>query len=255
MSLLAITREVSPRLNDCELTWHTRQPIDLARAIAQHKAYQACLADLGLEVVSLPAAADLPDSIFVEDPALVLDEVAVILNMGAPSRRPEAPLLAKTLATYRPLRYLRPPAMADGGDLLRVDRAIFAGLSSRTNPEAITQLREMLKPYDYVVHPVEVKKCLHLKSACSYLGGESLLVNRSLIDLERLGRYDLLDVAAEEPGAANVLSINQTVFMPASFPRTRSLLEERKLRVRAVDVSELQKAEAGVTCCSVILRG
>ena len=254
MPLIAITREVSPRLNDCELTWHTREPIDLARAIAQHKAYQGCLTELGLKVVSLPAAPDLPDSVFVEDPALVLDEVAVILKMGAPSRRPEAPLLARTLATYRPLRYLREPATAEGGDLLRIGRAVFVGLSRRTNREAVTQLREMLKPYGYEADALEVKKCLHLKSACSYLGGQSLLVNRSFIDPQPLRRYNLIEVAAEEPGAANVLSINDRVVMPASFPATRRILEARQLQVRVVDVSELQKAEAGVTCCSVILK-
>lgn len=254
MALIAITREVSPRLNECELTWHTRQRIDLARAIAQHREYQACLAGCGVRVVSLPAAPDLPDSVFVEDPALVLDEVAVILNMGAPSRRPEAPLLAKTLAAYRPIQYLRAPAMADGGDLLRIGRLLLAGLSRRTNREAISQLQKILAPYGYEVRPVAVKKCLHLKSACSYLGGESLLVNRDWIDPQPLRQFELFDVPAKEPDASNVLSIKGTILMPASFPETRRLLEDRGLRVRAIDLSELQKAEAGVTCCSLILR-
>src|SRR6266567_871761 len=168
--LIAITREVSASINNCELSFHERRPIDVAKAITQHKAYQDCLAELGVRVISLPAEPELPDAVFVEDPAVVVDEIAIISIMGLPSRRPEARTLADTLCRYRPLKFLLEPATLDGGDVLRVGRRVFAGLSQRTNKQGIAQLRDMLGAFDYQVQPVEVKNCLHLKSACSYIG-------------------------------------------------------------------------------------
>jgi dimethylargininase len=250
--LTAITREVSSSINNCELSFHARQPIDVAKAIAQHKAYQDCLADLSVRVVSLPAEPELPDAVFVEDPAVVVDEVAVISIMGAPSRRPEARSLANALSRYRPIKFLVEPATLDGGDVLRVGRRVFVGLSQRTNCEGIAQLRDMLRAFDNEVQPVEVRGCLHLKSACSYIGNNTILINRSWIDVERFRGFELMDVPDEEPAAGNALLIKDVVIIPVSFPKTRVLIEERGLRVRTIDLSELQKAEAGVTCTSLI---
>jgi dimethylargininase len=254
MRLTAITREVSSSINDCALSFHARQPIDVTKAVAQHKAYQDCLAGLGVRIVSLPAESGLPDAVFVEDPAVVMDEVAIISIMGALSRRPEANSLAKTLSCYRPLKFLAAPATLDGGDVLRIGRSVFVGLSRRTNQEGINQLHDLLGTYGYQVQPVEVRGCLHLKSACSYIGRNTILLNRSWIDAERLHGFELLDVPKEEPAAANALLLNDVVIMPVSFPRTSVLLEQRGFVVRTIDVSELQKAEAGVTCCSLILK-
>lgn len=255
MALTAITRPVSSSINNCELSFHGRQPIDVARAIAQHKAYQDCLAELGVEIVSLPAAPDFPDAVFVEDAAVVMDEVAVIPIMGATSRRPEARTLIDTLSRYRLIRFLVEPATLDGGDVLRAGRAVFVGLSQRTNRDGFSQLRDLLGGYGYEVHPVEVRGCLHLKSACSYIGNHTMLVNRSWIDAERFRGFELIDVPEEEPAAANALLVKDVVFIPESFPRTRALLEGRGFRVRAVDLSELQKAEAGVTCGCLMVEG
>jgi dimethylargininase len=252
MPLTAIVREVSPSINDCELSFHAKQPIDVARAIAQHKAYQNCLAELGVRIVSLPAEPGLPDAVFVEDPAVVMDEVAIISNMGAASRRPEASSLANVLSRYRPLRFLTEPATLDGGDVLRIGRSIFVGLSRRTNRDGIEQLRGLLESYDYRVQSVEISGCLHLKSACSHIGNNTVLVNRSWIDAEQFRGFELLDLPEEEPAAGNALLVNDVVIIPASFPKTRSLLEKRGLSVRTIDLSELQKAEAGVTCGSLI---
>src|SRR5438128_257253 len=183
--LTAITREVSASINNCELSFHARKTIDGAKAIAQHKAYQDCLAELSVQIVSLPAELDLPDSVFVEDAAVVVDEVAVIPIMGAPARRPEARSLANALSRYRPIKFLREPATLDGGDVLRVGGRVFAGLSQRTNREGIAQLDELLRPFDYQVQPVEVRGCLNLKSACSYVGNDTVLINRAWVDAAR----------------------------------------------------------------------
>jgi dimethylargininase len=287
MSLTAITRDVSQSINECELAFHGRHVIDLGKAIAQHQAYRDCLAELGARIVSLPAEPGLPDAVFVEDAAVVLDEIAVIANMGAVCRRPEAASLADALARYRPLQFLTAPATLDGGDVMRIGRILFVGLSRRTNRQGVEQLRELVRPHGYEVQPLEVRGCLHLKSACSYVGNNTILVNRSWIDVERLRGFELLDVDEEELAAANALLLKDVVIMPglssqsrvpgfpsrtpnlgdsrrkvwphgqtlAFFPKTCILLEERGFRVRAVDVSELQKAEAGVTCCSVIFEG
>jgi dimethylargininase len=253
MPLIAITRPVSSSITHCELSFHARQPIDVARAIAQHKAYQDCLAELGVRIVSLPAEPELPDAVFVEDAAVVVDEVAVIPIMGAPGRRPEARTLIETLSLYRPIKFLVEPATLDGGDVLRAGRFVFVGLSQRTNRKACSQLSDLLGGHGYQVQSVEVRGCLHLKSACSYIGSDTMLVNRSWIDTERLRGFELIDVPNEEPGAANALLVEDVVIIPASFPKTRALLEERGFRVRTIDLSELQKAEAGVTCGSLIV--
>jgi dimethylargininase len=255
MPLIAITRPVSSSINYCELSFHARQPIDVAKAIAQHKAYQNCLAELGVRIISLPAKPELPDAVFVEDLAVMVDEVAVISIMGAPSRRPEASSLADTLSRYRPIKFLVEPATLDGGDVLRAGRFVFVGLSQRTNRKACSQLSDLLGGYGYQVQAVEVRGCLHLKSACSYIGSDTMLVNRSWIDTERLRGFELLDVPDEEPAAANALLVEDVVIIPASFPKTRALLEGRGFRVRTIDLSELQKAEAGVTCSSLMVEG
>src|SRR5262249_17339018 len=160
----------SPSINACELTFHDQQPIDVERAAEQHRAYEDCLRRLGVQVISLPVEADLPDAVFVEDAAIVIDELAVIPLMGAASRRPETLSMAAALGAYRPLRYLEAPATLDGGDVLRVGRRLFVGLSSRTNREGIAQLGAHLAPFGYEVRAVPVTGCLHLKSAVTQVG-------------------------------------------------------------------------------------
>ena len=252
MQLTAITREVSSSINNCELSFHARQPIDVAKAMAQHEKYRHCLAELGVEIISSPAEPELPDAVFVEDAAVIVDELAIITNMGVPTRRREAISLAGTLSHYRQLKSVVEPATLDGGDVLRIGRSVFVGLSQRTNMAGAAQLADILRPYNYEVQPIAVSGCLHLKSACSYIGDNTILVNRSWIESERLSGFKLLDVPEEEPAAANALLLMDIVIIPASFPNTRTLLEQRGFDIRTVDVSELQKAEAGVTCCSLI---
>jgi dimethylargininase len=254
MQLMAIMREVSATINRCQLSFRARQPIDVVKAIHQHKAYQDCLSDLHVRPLCLAAEHELPDAVFVEDAAVVVDEIAVMPVMGAPSRRLEVANVANALAHYRPITFLRGPANLDGGDVLRVDRKIFVGLSQRTNPDGIAQLRKVLGSFDYDIHNVAIKGCLHLKSACSYIGSDTLLVNRAWIDAEQFHGFELLNVPHEEPAAANALLINDVVIIPDSFPKTRALLQERGFHIRAIDLSELEKAEAGVTCRTVIFR-
>lgn len=250
--LTAITRQVSPSIGQCELSFHERQSIDIKRAIDQHTAYQQLLSELGIRIVPLAAEPDLPDAVFVEDAAVVVDEIGVISRMGAISRRPEAESLGAALSIYRPLKFLTEPATLDGGDVMRIERTLYVGVSARTNRDGIEQLANLLRPYDYEVKPIEVRGCLHLKSACSYVGNDTVLVNQWWIDAQALPTLDPIDVPDEESFAANALLVNDVVILPESFPKTRALLERRGFRVRSIDISELQKAEAGVTCTSLI---
>lgn len=249
--LTALTRKVSLSFASCQLEYLQPEPIDVARAEAQHRNYEAALERLGVRVVSLPAEPELPDCVFVEDPALVLDEIAIITRMGAQSRRGESESLAAALAGFRPVVRIREPATLEGGDVVQMGKTLYVGLSRRTNAEGTRQLAELVEPYGYRVLPVQVTGCLHLKSACCAVSDDTVLANRALFDASAF-HCKMIDVPAEEPGAADVLRIGGTVLIPASFPRTARLLQESGFKVEALDVSELQKAEAGVTCMSLV---
>ena len=250
--LTAITRAVSPAIVHCELSFIDRKPIDLAIAREQHRAYEKLLGKLGARVISLPAEPDLPDSMFVEDPAIVLDQLAVMLPLGTETRRREAPSLAQALAKFRKLEYVSLPGTLEGGDVLQIGRKLFVGLTRRTNAEGIRQLATILAPHDYEVVAVPVTGCLHLKSAVTHLGRNTLLANRSWFDAPPLAGYEWIDVDPAEPHSANALALADTIIFPASFPRTSARIEARDFHVKALDISELQKAESGLTCSSLL---
>lgn len=251
--LAALTRAVSPGLADCELTFLARQRIDVAKAIEQHRNYEDRLAQLGVQrVIQLSPDQGLPDSVFVEDTAIVLDELAVITRPGAASRQAETALVAESLSAYRPLRFIQPPATIEGGDVMRVDRTLYVGLSPRTNQAGVDQLRAFVEPHGYRIETIEAPGCLHLKTACTYLGHRTMIANRAWINVQPLSEFTLIDVPEDEPWAANTLAIGETVLMADGFPRTRTMLEERGFKTQTIDIGELRKAEAGLTCLSVI---
>jgi dimethylargininase len=250
--LAAITRAVSSSLANCELSFIERKPTDLEKARAQHHAYEALLTKLGAKVVSLPEERDLPDSMFVEDPAVVLDEVAVICTLGTEARRKEAASLAAALERYRKLAYIKLPGTLEGGDVLRIGRKIFVGHTERTNAEGIRQLAVIGSQFGYDSTAVPVRGCLHLKSAVTYLGNNILLCNREWFQWKRFEGFDWVDVDPAEPHAGNALAISETIVFPASFPKTRARIEAKGFCVESLDISELQKAESGLTCSSLL---
>ena len=250
--LLAFTRAVPPSIDCCELTHLARTPIDVAAASAQHHAYEALLDRLGCAVRRLDPAPDMPDSVFVEDTVVVLDEIAILARPGAASRRDEVTSMAAALRPYRELRAIEAPATLDGGDVLRVGRRVFVGVSARTTIEAARQMDAALQPCGYAVQPVEVRGCLHLKSAVTAAADDVLIINPEWIDARVFSGFECLPVDPEEPFAANVLRVRDAIVCGAASPRTADRLRARGFHVHSVDVSELAKAEAGVTCCSVI---
>ena len=248
-----MTREVSSTIDRCELTHLARTPIDLARARRQHHAYEACLAACGCTVERLEEI-DLPDAVFVEDTALVLDDLAIIARPGAASRRGETTTVAAALAPLRRLGRIESPGTLDGGDVLVVDRALYVGRSGRSNDAGIDQLRALVEPFGYRVEPVEVHGCLHLKSAVTQVGDRALLIQRPWVDARRFEGFDLIDVAPGEEAGANALRIGGIVVYPTDYPRTAQRLADRGFEIVAVEISEFAKAEGGVTCCSLIVR-
>ena len=224
----------------------------MAAAHAEHACYEEALRSLGATVVPAPPEPSLPDAVFVEDTALVLDEVAVITRPGASSRRPEIESITTLLQEYRPLLRILAPGTLDGGDVLRVGRTVFVGLSSRTNAAAVSQLERLLGIWDYAVVPVEVNGCLHLKSAVTQVAEGTLLINPRWVQPERFGQMDMIAVAPAEPDAANALWIGDSVIFPAHFPETAERLARDRLRVVPVPSTEFAKAEGGVTCCSLL---
>ena len=251
--MIAFTREVSPAIERCELTHLPRVPIDLHRAREQHAAFERTLESLGCDVRRLPPNPDLPDAVFVQDTAIVLNEIAVLARPGAVSRRPEVTSVAEALAAHRPLRSIEAPGTLDGGDIVRLARDVFVGQTARTNADGVRQLRNLLRPFGYTVHGMAVTGCLHLQSAVTPIADRGLLVNRAWIDPALFGDVEVIDIDPSEPFAANALRVGDDVVYPTGFPRTRARLAALGLQVVDVDLSELAKAEAGVTCCCLLV--
>jgi dimethylargininase len=251
--MIALTRAVPPTIIHCELTHLAREPINFQRASAQHADYEATLEHLGCTIVRVEAAPQMPDSVFIEDTAVVVDELAVITRPGAESRRGETATVASALKAFRDVVFIEEPGIIDGGDVLRVDGRLWVGLSSRTNEEGAEQLARHLQPYGCLVKSVQLRDCLHLKTAVTFAGEGVMLINPAWIDASLFDDFDVIEVDPREPFAANALRVESTTLCAAAFPRTRERLEARGIATRAIDASELAKAEGGLTCCSVLL--
>ena len=251
---IAFTREVSRSVARCELTHVARAPIDVEAARAEHAAYERALADVGCEVRRLPCDEEHPDAVFVEDTAVVLDELAVIARPGAESRRGETAAVAEALGTLRPLARVVAPGTLDGGDVLRVGRRLYVGVGARTNGEGVAQLRAFAAPFGYDVRAVTTRGCLHLKSAVTAVADDLLLVNPDWVDPAAFDGLRTLAVDPTEPFAANALLVNGRVLHGAHFPATRRHLEAAGVRVVPVPAAELAKAEGGVTCGCLLVR-
>lgn len=251
--MLALTRVPSHAIERCELTFLQRAPIDHQIAVRQHAGYVRSLQELGLAVLNLPPALDLPDSTFVEDTAVVLDEVAVMTS-PCRSRKPEVDSIHPILAKYRRTAVIGTCAKLEGGDVIRDGRTLYVGQSTRTDRNGLQSLRTMLAAYEYDIVPVRVFHCLHLSTAASSLDSETFLINGNWIDRAGFAGKRLIQVPKDEPWAANVLNIGGCIVLPSAFPRTCELLCSMRYSICPVEVGELLKAEAGVSCMSIVFR-
>jgi dimethylargininase len=254
---IAFTRQISPRLvTECELTHLPRDPIDLPGAIAQHAAYEAALAAAGLEIVRLPPLDDFPDATFVEDAAVILGEHAVILNPGVASRQGETDSVAAGLAADLVVHRLG-SGHVDGGDVFRIGKHLYVGLSTRTDRAGVRALADIARPLGYKVAPVRVTGCLHLKTAITYAGPDGtgtpvFLHNPEFVSPASFEGAEPMAVVAGESYAANILRVGDTLIAPADSPRTAEALAARGFNVVALDISEFRKAEAALTCMSLV---
>ena len=246
-------RPVSASLPDCELTFAARVPVDAARAAAQHDAYCRALADIGVSIVRMAPEPDLPDAVFVEDTAVSLDKLIVITRPGSRVRQREIVSAAAALAAHRPVSLIRQPATLDGGDVLRVGRDLFVGITARSNREGFDQLAALASRFALRTTAVPVHGCLHLKTAVTALDEGALILKAGSVDRAAFAAYELIDADPAEPEGANVLNVNGRVFVAASAPRTHDLIARRGYNVVALDISEFEKAEAGLTCLSILI--
>ncbi len=250
---IGFVREASDALTQCELTHLERVAIDVALARSQHQRYVAALSELGVRIAWLPTLPDHPDAVFVEDMAVIFPEVAVIARSGATSRRGEAESVGEALCAHRPLRWIQAPGCLDGGDVLRIGHRILVGTGGRTNAEGFAALASAVSEFGYQAHRVDTQHCLHLKSACSFIPPETVVANPHWVRRDVFGNLRVIAVDSREPNAANTLTLAGTTLVNAAGPFTEDKLCKAGIKTQSIDVSELQKAEAGLTCMSLII--
>ena len=251
---IALTHVISPNINDCMLSFRDREPIDYRLAVKQHDNYCSALRELGLEVIELSVNSSFPDCTFIEDTAVVVDEIAIMCRIGTKSREAESIGIEPELAKYRNIMKIQAPATLDGGDVLKIGKKIFVGNSFRTNTEGIESFKNILTPFGYHIIPVPMKDCLHLKSAVTALDDTTILACTKWLDTSLFSDYKIIDVPDSEAHAANSLYINGTVIVHEGYPETINILKNNGLAVKTVDISELLKAESGLTCSSIIFK-
>ena len=223
-------------------------PVDLDLARRQHAAYETALRACRLEIIALPPNHEHPDSVFVQDPVLVVDGRAIVCRSAAESRRGEADALVEVLRSHMDIVELQPPATLDGGDVLIADRRLVVGLSTRSNRAACEQLEEIAGwPVTGIPLPDDL---LHLLSGCTYLGENRLLVLESLAPL--MTEFEPILVPGDEEQAANVLIIGLHAVIPAGYPKTAALVEQCGFEIHLVRMSEYEKRDGGVTCSSLL---
>jgi dimethylargininase len=253
--IIALTHTPPAALERGERTFVSRSPIDFPLALRQHAAYCGLLSECGAQVITLDVNREHADAVFIEDTAVVLDEVAVMASPGAESRRPEPPGIEPELRKFREVRRIELPATLDGGDVVVTGKTILVGASDRTNEAGARALGEFAAPFGYQTRRVPLRDCLHLKSACCALPDGRLLVNPAWLgDGAPLDDFQLIDIPGDEPFAADFATVSDTVIMSATNPRTADMIRSHGFDVRATPLSEFEKAEGGVTCLSIIFR-
>lgn len=251
--MIAYVREVPDAINECELTYLEREPIDVAEARRHHAEYVELLVRLGVEVRFLPATHDLPDSVFVEDTAVVFPEVAVITRPGAESRQPEVDSSASALSRHRSCVQIEAPHTIDGGDVTVVGKRVFVGLSTRSTADGVEAMRSILEPLGYSVDGVEVNGVLHLKSAATAISDDAVLLNPDYVDPAVFDGLTVVKVDPTEPDGANVVLVGDQLIHGAEYPKTTERLRAVGYTVHTVPSSEIAKAEGAVTCCSLLV--
>lgn len=249
----AVVRGVPGTYDRCIKPDGSRERIDVAKAGEQHGRYCSALREMGLTLVEVAPDDRFPDCCFVEDTAIVAGDTAIIARMAVPARDPETADIKKILSGYKKTRDILPPGFIDGGDVLKIGKKIYVGLSGRTNRHAVEQVRALVSEEGYRVVPVEIKGTLHLKTVCTYIGNGCVVMAPGFFDQEIFSEYRRIVVPEEETCSANCLAVNGRVLVPEGYPRTRAIIEKEGFATLAVDISEFRKGNGGLTCLSIIL--
>lgn len=248
----AIVREVPDTYAQCLTLEAIDVPIDVPKAREQHEHFCAILAGLGLEVTRLEADESLPDCCFVEDTAVLIDDLVILTNPGAPTRVKEVEAVEKSLHGVKPLAKILPPGTLDGGDVLIIEKTVYIGLSSRTNPEGIRQFAALAAPKGYAVVSVPVSGLLHLKSAVTYLGNGQVILAPAYVDASFFKEYQLLELSEAEAYCANCLNVNGTILMPEGYEQVKKRIESLGFPVIELDMSEFKKGDGALTCKALL---
>jgi dimethylargininase len=251
----AVVRAV-PETIDAGITSAYLGKPDFEKARKQHDQYVGALQKCGLEVTELGADARYPDSVFIEDTAVVTDRCAIIANPGAVSRRGEVHEVEEVLSgLYENVEHIVSPGTLDGGDVLQVGDHFYIGLTRRTNKEGAEQLSALLRGYDFGASFVELRRFLHLKTGVAYLGGDDLLVAGELVETNEFAGFDKIVVTPEEEYCANCIRVNDHVLVAGGFKETKEKIVERGYEVIELEMSEFRKVDGGLSCLSLRLAG
>ena len=237
---------------NCNSTNPDKEGIDLVLAKEQHREYISIMKESDIDVVELPVLKGYPDSVFLQDPAVVGRDATIVCRFGLQSRAGEETAMIDNLKvgdwkTGTPL-FVKEPGQLEGGDVLITGSAIFVGVSSRTNKDGIRQLTTQLE--DVRIVPVKTKT-FHLLCGCSYIGENTIVIAPSLVDVRPFAGFNLIHVSEEEAYSANILNLGlQRLLIPLGYPKIRSKLTDAGYHVLEIDNSEFYKGDGGLTCLS-----
>lgn len=245
----AVVREPGETFTKCLSCHPLRHTVNLSRAKSQHAAYRNALRELGLEVIAVMPDDDNPDACFVEDNAVVHGKRALVCRMGAESRRNEIGPIEAVLGEYLETRRATGPATVEGGDVVHFQDRLISGISKRTNPEGLRQMREWL---NVRVDVIEDPSIMHLKSYVTSLADDTVIASKRFSKHPALAGLKVIVVPDDEGYAADTLTVGKTVLMPAGLPKSRILVKDAGFDVVTVEVSEFEKCDGAVTCLSII---
>lgn len=250
---VAVVRRLPATFDECIKPPEPAPPIDLALAREQHRAYCDALRSLGLELVVIDADDRYPDCVFVEDTAVAAGATALLTRFGVASRRGEETAVGRVLARFKRLARVAAPATLEGGDVMRIDTTLYVGVTPRTNRVGVRELRRAVSGEGFTVVPVPVTGVLHLKSAVTCLGNDTVLMAPGFFDESLIAAGRIIVVPPEERYAANCLAVNGTVLLSDGYDATRELVENAGFATRTLSTSEFKKAGGSLTCLSILL--
>jgi len=249
----AITRSISDRFQEAVTLAPALEPINVSLARKQHSAYVAALRFLGLTVTELPPLAEHPDCCFVEDCAIYAEGVALITQLGAPSRQGEESTVADALAPFARIERMTAPATLDGGDCMRVGKRWYVGQSARTNAAGIAKVRAVFEPLGFEIDEVPLNNVLHLKCVCSPLGDNCILLAHGSLPRHTFRGVEVVEIPEDETYAANCVRVHDTVLVSRGFPNAATALKAAGFTVLPLEMSEIKKADGSLTCLSILL--